>query len=201
MTETTAKPPAVQEPSHLSEIARLGQWLALAEADDHTEKGRGAAAALRLYWAEQLGLAPMAANDIPVIKGRPYVQANVARALAHRQGYRVEKVDSSDQSCTAVIYQGDTELGRETFTMAQAKAAGIVRDKTPWTTYPARMLWAKAARFVIQDHAPEVLLGIGLVEEIGEVYELPESEVTEEPDLDEQIRKAQQDPVEQGAPA
>jgi hypothetical protein len=199
MSETQAKPPAVQESSHLSEIARLGQWLALAEKDDQSEKGRGAAAALRLYYAEQLGLTPMAANDLVVIKGRLYVQANVARALAARSGYRVEKVDSTDESCTAVLYQGDKELGRETFTLAQAKQAGIVRDKSPWHTYPARMLWAKAARFVIQDHAPEVLLGIGFEEELGEIYDLPDSDVSEEPDLEEEIRKAQADPVE--APA
>ena len=188
MSEETTKGTAlaVQPPGHLQDLARLGSWLALAEAEDRTEKGLGAAAALRLFWSEQLGLSPMAANDLPLIKGRPYIMASVARALAHKRGYRVEKVDSSAESCTAVIYDRDgTELGRETFTIEQARQAGIVRDKTPWQTYPDRMLWAKAARFVIADHAPEVLLGLGIAEEIGEIiegeaYELPDEEPTPE---------------------
>jgi hypothetical protein len=177
---------AVQPPGHLEDLRKLGYWLSLAEADDQSEKGRGAAAALRLFWAEQLGLAPMAANDLPLIKGRPYIMASVARALAHRRGYRIEKVDSSDVSCTAVIYDSaGQELGRETFTIEQARKAGIVRDKGTWQTYPDRMLWAKAARFVIADYAPEVLLGIGIVEEFGEVIEgeaveLPDEEPAEE---------------------
>ena len=175
---------AVQEPRHLDDLRQLGWWLSLAEADDHSEKGRGAASALRLYWAEQMGLSPMAANDIPLIKGRPYIQANVARALAHRAGYRVVKTDDSDrESATAVIYDSaGEELGRHTFTLEDAKRAGIVRDKTPWQTYPDRMLWAKAARFVIADHAPEVLLGIGIAEEIGEVIEGEATELPDEPE-------------------
>lgn len=159
------------EPGHLTDLGRLGTWLALAEENDQSERGRGAAAALRLYWAEQMGLAPMAANDIPLIKGRPYVQANVARALAHRAGYVVRKENASADSVTAVISRGGEELGRETFTMEQARKAGIVRDKSPWQTYPERMLWAKAARFVIADHAPEVLLGIGEAEAMGEIID------------------------------
>jgi hypothetical protein len=135
-TEQNAQPPAVREPSHLEDLRQLGWWLALAEADDHSEKARGAASALRLYWAEQMGLSPMAANDIPLIKGRPYIQANVARTLAHRAGYRVEKIDSSAESCTAVISRNGDEIGRATFTMEQAKAAGIVKERSPWQTYP-----------------------------------------------------------------
>src|SRR5262245_24607601 len=97
---------------------RIGSWLALAEADDRTEKGRGAAAALRLYYAEQLDLPPMAANDLVMIKGRLFIQANVLRALAARRGYRVVKEECTYETCTAVLFgpEGD-EIGRETYTL------------------------------------------------------------------------------------
>src|SRR5215813_1213765 len=107
---------AIPTRGHLDDLKVLGYWLSLAEADDRSEKGRGAAAALRLYWAEELGLAPMAANDIPLIKGRPYVQANVARALAQRRGYRVEPHEVSATSATAILSLHGEEIGRATFT-------------------------------------------------------------------------------------
>ena len=65
-----AKDLAKREPSRLDEIARLGQWLAAAESGDSSPNAQGATAALRLYYAAELGLTPMAAAELSVIKGR-----------------------------------------------------------------------------------------------------------------------------------
>ena len=107
------------------EIARLGQWLAAAESGDSSPNAQGATAALRLYYAAELGLTPMAAAELSVIKGRLYVGAQLLRALAIRAGYRVFRIDASDDACTARLVDREGRIvGEATFTLEEAKKAG-----------------------------------------------------------------------------
>jgi len=161
---------AVRDPG-LDRLARLGQWLALSESGRDDEKSRGAAAALRLYYAEQLELPPLAAAELSVIKGRLFVSAQLLRALAERKGYRVLRRDDTPETCTAVLLDlsSGEELGAATFTLKDAKAAGLIRNGSAWQTHPARMLWARASKNVIVDFAPAVALGIMLEDEAVEV--------------------------------
>lgn len=177
MTDTAVETPveqpaaalAVRDPE-LDRLARLGRWLALAESKSDAPEAKGAGAALRLYYADQLELPPLAAAELSLIGGRLVMSAKLLRALAARAGYRVVRVDVDDHACTAALIREDTgeELGRTTFTMEQAKKAGLVRDRSAWVTHPARMLWARASKFVIDDHAPDVSLGIATEDEVEE---------------------------------
>ena len=161
---------AEREPSRLDELARLGLWLAASESGDSSANTRGATAALRLYYAAELGLTPMAAAELTVIKGRLYVGAQLLRALAIRAGYRVFRLDASDESCTArIVAQDGRIVGESTFTLEQATKAGLVRSGSPWTTHPGRMLWARASKNAIVDFAPEVALGMALDDELQEI--------------------------------
>lgn len=175
MTEETAL--AVRDPE-LGRIATLGKWLALSESGQDNQQAKGASAALRLYYAEQLELPPLAVAELSVIKGRLVVGAKLLRALAARQGYRVVRADSDNTTCTAILIRADTgqEYGRATFTMADAKQAGLVRERSAWQTHPARMLWARASKFVIDDYAPEVSLGIVTADEMAEIENEPYDE-------------------------
>jgi hypothetical protein len=171
MTEPT-QTLALRFPLDLDSYARLGQWLALSETGEQSEKARGASAALRLFFARELGLPPMAASELSVIKGRLFVQAKLLRALAATHGYRVERVDSTDETCTAVLWNGDgQEVGRSTFTIEQARRANLVKDdaRATWNTYPDRMLWARASKYVLDDYAPEVTTGIRTFDELAEI--------------------------------
>src|SRR5262245_32555627 len=93
--ESAATTPNLPTPrfTELDRFARLGQWLALSESGDVSAKAKGATAALRLYYASELGLTPMAAAELTVIKGRLYVGAQLLRALAVRAGYQIVRVD------------------------------------------------------------------------------------------------------------
>ena len=155
-------------PTPLDDLARLGTWLALSESGAETEKALGASAALRLYYLEQLDLPPFAAGQLSVIKGRLFVGAELIRALALRAGYKIDRVDANDKTCTAVLSKDGQELGRTTFTIDDAKKAGIIKPRSAWETHPARMLWARASKYVIQDYAPHVALGLALDDEIIE---------------------------------
>jgi hypothetical protein len=173
MTTAVESLPAVREPSNLDDYARLGTWLALAESGSDNEKAKGAAAALRLYYAHELGLSALAASELSVIKGRLVVGAKLLRARALDAGYRVERVESTASACTARLIDRDSGeiIGETTYTIEQARRAGIVKDKGAWVTYPERMLWARASKFVIDDYAPHVSLGMWEESEAREVID------------------------------
>lgn len=152
--------PAPYDPE-LARMARLGLWLAASEKPDPDAKDKGAAAALRLMLARELGLPLRAASELAIIRGRLVISSQLLRALAHREGYRVVRVAGDAESCTAAVLDRDgQELGRATYTREQARAAGLVKQGGAWTMYPERMLWARAAAWAIRDTIPEVALGL-----------------------------------------
>ena len=176
---------AVRDPE-LDRIARLGQWLAYSEQAQPDAKGVAATAALRLYYAQELGLPPLAAAELSVIRGRLVVSAQLLRALAAREGFRVSRLDSSDTSCTAVLHDVSTGevIGEPvTFTLEDAKRAGLVKDGSGWQKYPARMLWARASSLVVKDYAPAVALGLVTEDEAAEISERPAAPAYEPPEV------------------
>jgi hypothetical protein len=167
MSETL---PATRAPE-LDAIARLGTWLAASEVEHPDAKQEGAAAALRIYFARELGLSPLAASELSVIRGRLVVSAKLLRARAAQYGYRVIRASGDETSCTARLVERESGevVGESTFTMEDARRAGLVKDRSGWKTHPARMLWARASKFVIDDYAPEASLGLVLEDEAAEI--------------------------------
>jgi|SRR5215471_7147652 len=188
--------PTVRARSDLDDLARLGQWLAWSESGKDDERSRGASAALRLYYARELGLTPMAAASLSVIAGKLVIGADLARALARRSGYRVRRIQSDDQVCIAdiVVIQTGEILGDATFTIEDARRAGLIRDRSAWKTHPARMLWARASVYAIKDHTPEVLLGIVLDDEQREIEQ---AQTTDVPWDDEPLEAEASEPDDQ----
>ena len=162
--------PAVRDPM-LERFREFGYWLSLAESGDKSPKAKGAAAAIRFAFADALGLSPLAATEISTIGGRIVVGAKLARALAGKAGYRVVRAESDESICTAVLILTETgeEIGRTTYTIEDAKRAGLVKDGSGYKKDPARMLWARASKRVIDDFAPEVSLGLVTLEEAEEI--------------------------------
>jgi hypothetical protein len=192
-TDVAVRPPRLPQPE-LDQYARLGTWLAALESGKDDPTSKGAAAALRFYYAEQLELPATAVSELSVINGKLFVGAQLLRALAGRAGYRVGRLDSTDKTCTAVLLNGETgeELGRTTFTIEDAKSAGMIRARSAWETHPARMLWARASTYVIRDFAPAVSLGMYADDEIAEV--IGEPPLDDDPNIP--FGDSYQDPVE-----
>lgn len=153
--------------SDLRRIWKVGRWLALMENDQ--TPGGNAAGAVRVYVATELGLpaATSAATEIAIIDGKPYLSARLLRILALRQGFRLNPVELTDRSCTAVledVYGHD--LGRATYTMEDAERAGLAHKRN-YQKDPQSMLWARAARRVLDFYAPNVLFGLPLASDPG----------------------------------
>jgi hypothetical protein len=149
----------------LDRIARMGMWLAAAESNSSDPKAKGMAAALRIAWAEYLDLPPYAASEIFVIQGNVTLSAKGFRALAHKHGIRVIKAGAGPDFCTAAVIDRDgNELGRETYTLAMAQQQGL--SGKAWQQTPDRMLWARASKRALDDHAPWVTVGVQAPEDL-----------------------------------
>jgi len=146
----------------LQRLWKLGQWLALTEGE--LTRQSQAAATMRWFLATDLDLPLSAALEISIIDGRPYFSARLLRILAIRHGYRiVPGPDSGDEVCTAILIDDSTgtELGAATYRIEDAQRAGLA-DKRNYQRDPASMLWARAARRVLDYYAPNVLFALRL---------------------------------------
>lgn len=56
-----------------------------------------------------------------------------------------------------------------TFSVADAKKAGLWGKGGPWTNYPKRMLAMRARAFALRDAFPDVLMGLGITEEVEDI--------------------------------
>src|SRR5262245_30319365 len=181
----TPRLPAVRSVApELDGLARVGKWLAAAEKRNPDENDRGAAAALRLYVARELGMSPLMGLKIGITPdGRLILPAALYRDLATARGYRVVRVESTDESCTAVLIKLDTgeEVGRQTYTIDRAKKAGLVKG-TNWQNYPDRMLWHRASKWVVEDFVPGLSFAIS-EDEAEEIANEPVLDL--EPEYDE----------------
>nr|MBP8212037.1 hypothetical protein [Ilumatobacteraceae bacterium] len=102
------------------------------------------------------------------VKGKPVVDATMQRALAERAGYSVEVQDGATEATAIVKGPRGVEVGRVTYTLDDARKAGLA-DKDNWRKHTREMLVAAATRLAIRWHAPSVLIGVGVVDDINDL--------------------------------
>ena len=165
----------------LDRVARLGMWLAAAESKSTDPKAKGMSAALRIAYAESLGLPAHAASEVHLINGNLATSAQLKRAQAFTQGYQVVPIEQTDEVCTVEIL--DRNTGKRlagtkpvTFTITDAKRMGLLdKPGKAWHQNPQDMLFARASSKAIRVYIPHVALGVMTLEEVldGEVVPDP----------------------------
>jgi len=144
----------------------------------------GAIAACILTGAE-LGIAPMQSlRGIHVIEGRPTLSADLMLALAIRAGVRAQWLETTPDVARLRLERDGFEAHDHTFSMADAKRAGLARRQN-WGRYPAAMLRARCLSAALRAWCPDVLGGGVYVE--GEIEPRAPAPVVElvQPDDDD----------------
>lgn len=125
-----------------------------------------------VQWGMELGLQPMQAmQNIAVINGRPALWGDAVIALV-RSSPLCEYIYETDDGTTATIRvkrRGEEEQVRS-FSMDDAKTAGLAGKQGPWSQYPKRMRQMRARAFALRDVFPDVLRGMPVAEEILDMH-------------------------------
>lgn len=127
-------------------------------------------AAYLLATGYELGLSPMQSlRGIYVVNGKPVLSADLLVAIVRRSGFCEwwRTVESTPDRCTiSTLRKGDPEPATKTWTMADAKRAGLA-GKPIWTQYPATMLRHRCAAELAREAYTDVTLGLYDPEELG----------------------------------
>ncbi len=150
----------VMSDSELERVWRIGKALALSGMFSDARQAEQAVAKILL--GLDLGLSPtQAMTGIHIVEGKPMVAAVTLASFVQRlpgYDYRVLKLD--DVECSIEFRHGDDVLGTSTFTLDDAKRAGLVKDKSGWVKYPRNMLYARAMSNGVRWYVPEATAGI-----------------------------------------
>jgi hypothetical protein len=129
----------------------------------------------------ELGLAPMQAiRGIHIINGKASLSADLMGALVKRSAVceYLQLTESTGERATyKTKRKGDPEATTLTFTLAQAKAAGVTGNPT-WAKYPDAMLRARCLAAICRAVYPDLCLGLYDADS-GEIVE--SSAVQDEP--------------------
>lgn len=128
---------------------------------------------IAIQWGAEVGLKPLQAlQNIAVINGRPSLWGDAVIAIV-RSSPLCEYIKESDDGNTAtcrVKRRGEDEEVR-TFSMEDAKTAGLFGKQGPWTTSPKRMRQMRARSFALRDVFADVLKGMPIAEEVMDYEE------------------------------
>jgi len=145
----------------------------------------------------EVGLTPMAAlQNIAVINGRPSVWGDAMLAICRSSGVFdeaafEETIEERDgkiiASCTVRRLPNGKPVTR-TFSMDDAKQAGLAGKPGPWQQYPKRMLQMRARSWALRDTFPDILRGLNCAEEIIDIE--PEQQPAELKDVAKKMTPA-----------
>jgi len=129
----------------------------------------------------ELGLPAMASlRSIHVVEGRHALSAALMGALILKSGMAEYfrpvtdengTLDADDKHATFETLRkgpGNRPV-RFTFTIEEAKAAGLVKEKSGWVKYPKQMLLARAESLLARLVYPDLMAGLYTPEEIAEI--------------------------------
>jgi hypothetical protein len=127
-------------------------------------RGKPQDALLVLMTGRELGIGPMQAlRMVTVIRGRVTLSADATIALVRRSDQCIEwrMVESTAERATySTTRRGDTSPTVLTWTMEQARVAGLVRGGGQWQTYPEAMLRARCAAALARIVYPDLVAGV-----------------------------------------
>lgn len=160
-------------PQSLDDAFRLAK--ALSASGDMVPKhfqGKPEATMAAIVRGMEVGLAPMQAlANIAVINGRASIWGDAIPALLQRAGHMIDSEVSGEgdaRKATATLTRADGRTIVRTFSVGDAKKAGLWGKQGPWQQYPDRMLANRARAFAARDGAADALMGLQVAEEVSD---------------------------------
>lgn len=161
---------------NLDEAMRFASMVAGSEFAPKEFRQKPESCLLAMQHGAEIGLGPMQSlQSIAVINGRPSVYGDAALALvrsSHACEYVTETISGEGDKMAATCIakrKNNPECSTTTFSVADAKRAGLWGKSGPWSQYPQRMLQMRARGFCLRDAFPDVLRGLITREEAQDI--------------------------------
>ena len=161
-------------PADLQAALVMCKHLAEAQHDIVPQSYRGKPGAIlaAIQHGAELGLKPMQSlRDIAIIKGKATVYGDTMMALVrnHPECQDIEETidDKGTEKAVArcTVHRKGCKPAERTFSVDDAKRAGLWGNKGPWSSYPDRMLQMRARGFALRDVFADALAGFITTEE------------------------------------
>lgn len=172
LTVKTENTGLMLEPTNTHEALELADRLAKSQLIPKNFQGRPNDVFVAMLWSRNLGMPIVQGlQNIAVINGRPSIWGDAALAIVKASGL-LESFketlsgmgDSMTATCT-IVRKNEVEAYTASFSVYDAKLAGLWGKQGPWKQYPKRMLALRARGFALRNAFPDILLGIGIAEE------------------------------------
>lgn len=164
------------QPESFDQALRLCDMIANSDLAPKDYKGKPGNVLIAMQLGMEIGLKPMQAiQNIAVINGRPTVWGDAMLALvqaSHLCEYIKETIKDGKAYCAVKRVGQDEHIA--TFSMDDAKKAGLIGKPGPWSQYPERMLQMRARGFALRDKFSDVLKGIVMREEVEDYQVIQE---------------------------
>jgi len=182
---TTTEPQRGLALSNFDDAFRFSEMVSKSDFAPKDFRGKPEACLLAIQHGAELGLTPMQSlQSIAVVNGRPSIYGDAAKAVCLASSiceYIRETVTGDGEqmvaTCTAKR-RGNAEPTVVSFSVADAKKAGLWGKSGPWTQYPKRMLQMRARGFCLRDAFADVLRGLVTAEEAQDYTHTEEAQPT-----------------------
>ena len=162
-----------------------------------------AQAAVKILAGQELGFGPFASmTGVHVIKGKCAISANLmAAAVKRSKRYDFKVRKNTDAEAAIEFFEGQTSLGISTFTIEDAKTAGLTSNDT-YKKFPRNMLYARAMSNGTRWFCPDVFAGpVYVPEELGAAVDGDGNVVAESVAVEAPKALPASEPVKPAAPA
>lgn len=176
-------------------LEELKSWGDLAMKSGIVPQGTNQFQAMAIVQAgKEIGLQPLQSlRCMAFIRGRLTMTVQLQLALAKSKGVKLAKVDEVNHSCTVTLTK-DSESITCSYTLDDAKKAGLVQEKGAYEKYERQMLRWRAIGDALKLIAPDLVMGIYSPEEI-ETIEEPKPSIQARTEAKTEKLKAQLQPT------
>lgn len=165
----------------LRDYDTLAQAIARTEFVPEAFRGRPEAVTASMMFGREIGLPPLTMlQNTHVIKGKVGMYAEQLRAMILAAGHEYVIDESSSDRCVISARRKNSDRWQtHTYTMDQAKLAGLYAQNEQYRKRPVEMLLARASGIMAHAQFPDVIRGMSALEEID--VESPEAPPEVEP--------------------
>lgn len=174
MSENAIVARGFMNPASVKEGMELAAWIAKSDLAPRDYKDKPQNVLIAMQMGLEVGLSPMQSiQNIAVINGRPSIWGDSMLALCqnHRDFESIDENQSTNEKGVCIVKRRGMEPQTRTFTVDDAKKAGLWGKQGPWQTSPARMLKLRARAFALRDTFADALRGLQSAEEQRDVVE------------------------------